>query len=320
MDPVMASHRFTNAYRAADRVSQYLIRHVIFSRGYNVCDLVFRVLLFKLFNKPATWILLEKELGDLVADRFSVDEFDRVLNDARSEGAKLYSSAYIMPSGPVSARQPRKHRMHLELLAALQLDRFPDRLANASTMADAYALLLQVPSIGPFLAYQFVTDLNYSDLFAFSEMEFVVPGPGARDGLRKCFASFGDYSEADVIRWVADRQNREFETREIKFESLWGRPLQLIDCQNLFCEVDKYARVVHPEVSGYSGRTRIKQKFASTLPVPRPWFPPKWAINARIEANLGPESTEECSAADVIGSQDSVRRFTQTELDLQLAG
>src|SRR6266540_2321834 len=27
-DPVISAHRFTNAYRASDRVSQYLIRHV----------------------------------------------------------------------------------------------------------------------------------------------------------------------------------------------------------------------------------------------------------------------------------------------------
>ena len=29
----------------------------------------------------------------------------------------------------------------------------------------------------------------------------------------------------------------------VEFRDLWGRPLQLIGCQNLFCEVDKYARV-----------------------------------------------------------------------------
>jgi hypothetical protein len=54
--------------------------------------------------------------------------------------------------------------------------------------------------------------------------------------------------------------------------------LQLIDCQNLFCEVDKYARVVHPEVECQSGRTRIKQKF-SPRPDPLPqWYPPKWGL------------------------------------------
>src|SRR5436309_9696790 len=29
-DPILCSYRFTNAYRAADRVSQYLIRNVIY--------------------------------------------------------------------------------------------------------------------------------------------------------------------------------------------------------------------------------------------------------------------------------------------------
>jgi len=95
-------------------------------------------------------------------------------------------------------------------------------------------LLHALPGLEPFLAYQYVTDLNYSRHLGFSEMEFVVPGPGARDGIRKCFRSLGDYSEADTIRWVADRQEEEFAARGLTFASLWGRPLQLIDCQN-FC-------------------------------------------------------------------------------------
>jgi hypothetical protein len=110
-------------------------------------------------------------------------------------------------------------------------------------------------------------------------MEFVVPGPGARDGMRKCFDDLGDYSEADAIKWVAERQAQEFERLELHFSDLWGRPLQLIDCQNLFCEVDKYARVAHPEFKGVSGRVRIKQRFAqSQSPLPEPWFPPKWGV------------------------------------------
>jgi alpha-glutamyl/putrescinyl thymine pyrophosphorylase clade 1 len=281
-DPILATYKFTNAYRAADRVSQYLIRRVIYSGTYNAHDTVFRILLFKIFNKIETWQVLEESHGEIVASRFDVEEFDRTLNAASSSGAAIYSAAYIMPSGPAAIRQPRKHRMHLELLARLMHDRLPERLLAACSMADAYEVLLSLPGIGPFLAYQFVTDLNYSDHFGFSEMEFVVPGPGARDGMRKCFTDLGDYSEADAIRWVADRQGEEFAARGLTFSSLWGRPLQLIDCQNLFCEVDKYARVLHPKISGYSGRTRIKQKFSANPAPLRPWFPPKWEINERI--------------------------------------
>jgi len=281
-DAILAAHKFTNAYRAADRVSQYLIQRVIYARPADLIDTVFRILFFKLFNKPSTWELLESRFGEILSTCFSVDAYDSVLNDALRRGHTIYSGAYIMPSGPISVRTPRKHRMHLELLARALRDRLPERLATARSMGDAYHLLLALPGIGPFLAFQFVTDLNYSAWLSFSEMTFVVPGPGARDGLRKCFTSFGDYSEAEVIRWVAERQDDEFAQRGLKFVSLWSRSLQLIDCQNLFCEVDKYARVAHPEIRGLSGRSKIKQRFVPDPRPLRPWFPPKWELNERI--------------------------------------
>jgi hypothetical protein len=65
----------------------------------------------------------------------------------------------------------------------------------------------------------------------------------------------------------------------LRFSGLRGRPLQLIDCQNLFCEADKYARAVHPEVCGISGRTRIKQSYRQDITPLSAWFPPKWGLN-----------------------------------------
>jgi hypothetical protein len=156
--------------------------------------------------------------------------------------------------------------------------RVPERIAEAPTMSVAFEILRRQHTIGDFLAYQLVTDLNYSTLCNFSEMEFVVPGPGARDGMAKCFRSLGDMSEADVIRWVADSQDEQFAARGYSFPDLWGRPLQLIDCQNLFCEVDKYARLAHPDIKGRSGRTRIKQQFRPAGPVLLPVLPPKWRM------------------------------------------
>jgi hypothetical protein len=127
--------------------------------------------------------------------------------------------------------------------------------------------------------------VNYSEITNFSEMDFVVPGPGALDGIRKCFADQGGLNEPEIIKFMAERQEAEFQRLGLEFQSLWGRPLQLIDCQNLFCEVDKYSRVHHPTISGISGRTRIKQKYSAT---PRPinyWYPPKWNINQFIKAD-----------------------------------
>ncbi len=81
-DPVLSAYRFTNAYRAADRVSQYLIRKVAYIGDQAVDEVVFRVLLFKLFNKVATWELLVKAFGTPSARDFSVDNYDAVLTRA----------------------------------------------------------------------------------------------------------------------------------------------------------------------------------------------------------------------------------------------
>ena len=276
-DPVLKDHRFTNAYRAADRVSQFMIRKVPHEGDQTPNEVIFRVLLFKLFNRIETWQLLAETVGPLNARDFDVEIFDKVLSEAFDRAERIYSAAYIMPVAIPGL--VRKHRSHLGLLRRMIDDRLSDELIATESMGKAYEILLRYPGIGPFLAYQFVTDLNYSCALNFSEMDFVVPGPGARSGIRKCFSDPGDYGEVDIIRYMADRQEEEFDRLGLQFETLWGRPLQLIDCQNLFCEVDKYARVVHPEIKGIGTRGRIKQRFKPLPTAVDVWFPPKWGIN-----------------------------------------
>lgn len=283
-DPVISEHKFTNAYRASDRVSQYLIRRVIYRDDLpdSPPEVLFRTLLFKLFNKIETWSLLESAFGAITFKDYSFRHYDRVLSNAMKQGRRIYSAAYIMPPGGSAFGYQAKHQNHLCLLERMMKENLAGKLEKLRRMQPAFDLLKEYPTIGDFLAYQFVTDINYSEVTDFSEMEFVIPGPGARDGVRKCFEDPAGLNEAELIRLMADNQEREFERLGLKFESLWGRRLQLIDCQNIFCEVDKYARVAHPTVSGISGRTRIKQKFAPTGELETPWFPPKWGINKRV--------------------------------------
>ena len=275
-DPILQRYKFTNAYRASDRVSQYLIREVIYDAERDFTDTFFRIILFKIFNRIETWQALERAIGDLSVADFDPLRLGAILEGELAAGRCIYSGAYIMPTG---GRRQRKHRLHLELLASMVQDRLPDRIASCNSMGEAFEALLAYPTVGPFLAYQWVTDLNYAAHLNFEEMEFVMPGPGARDGIRKCFMDLGDWTEADLIRWVADEQEQQFERLDIEFSSLWGRRLQLIDCQSLFCEVDKYARVKHPEVIGRSGRRRIKQVFrVDTRPIEY-LYPPKWRLS-----------------------------------------
>ena len=279
-DEIISQYKFTNAYRASDRVSQYLIKHVLYDGEYNYPDTFLRLLLFKLFNKVETWQLLTQHFGNINLNTFNVERFDQVLEQAISSGERIYSAAYIMPSGNQKKYgKIRKHKFHLQLIEHLIKNDFHHALADCPNMKSAYQMLLSIDSIGKFLAYQLVTDFNYSRFFDYSETEFVVAGPGALDGVRKCFTSLGDFTPEDTIKWMSDIQQSECERFEVNFEPLFGRPLQYIDCQNLFCETDKYCRVAHPDIKGISGRTRIKQVFK---PQPKPlelFYPPKWELN-----------------------------------------
>lgn len=283
-DPVLREYRFTNVYRASDRVSQYLIRHVIYNGEQSPQEVFFRTLLFKLFNKSETWELLVRHFGLPTWLDFTVERFGRVLSSAIESGSAIYSAAYIMPSGPKGTHHKRKHDFHLSLLAQMINSDLPARILESGSLRSAYHLLLEYPSIGPFLAYQFAIDLNYGPLLQADEMEFVVPGPGALDGISKCFENAEEFSAADIIRMVTEHQSEEFSRLGLTFRDLWGRPLQLIDCQNIFCEISKYARVRHPEIAGVANRTRIKQKYRPTDAPVKYWFPPKWNLNDAIEA------------------------------------
>lgn len=283
-DEILNQYKFTNVYRATDRVSQFLIKNVIYKGSQKAEEVFFRLLLFKIFNRISTWEVLEYELGEISFKDYSFKRYDKVLSEVMQNKIPIYSAAYIMASGRSKFGYKRKHQNHLKLIELMIMERVPNQLKKCKSMLEAYSLLHSYPTIGEFLAYQYVTDINYSTLTNFNEMEFVKAGPGAKDGILKCFKDFGDYSFEDIIKMMADNQETEFQRLNLDFQNLWGRDLQLIDCQNIFCEVGKYARVAHPEIDDYSHRTRIKQKFTDKGKEKIEfYFPPKWNINHLIK-------------------------------------
>ena len=286
LDRTLTDYRFTNTYRAADRVSQFLIRDVIYRHDLPQTpnEVVFRVLLFKLFNRIDTWEALTSALGVVALADDPFQRIDEVLTAEIEAGRRIYSAAYIMPTSRSSTG--RKHQAHLALLRQMMADQLGDRLAGTTSMQAGFDLLRAYPMIGDFLAYQFITDINYSNVVNYPEDQFVAAGPGAREGLRKCFADSGGRSDEDLIQMMMERQDDEFARLGLDFRDLFGRPLQLIDCQNLFCELSKYARVRFPALTPPGGRARIKQKYQPAGTIERPFFPPKWGINDAVSEIL----------------------------------
>lgn len=283
-DQILSTFRFTNTYRAADRVSQYLISEVQSGDGRSQAprEVFFRTLLFKIFNRIETWEALERRLGPMTWANSDAAALNEALEGLRKQGQSIYSAAYIMSSPAFG--HPRKHSNHIALLLQMMRDRLPERIVQAPSLRAVYELILSYPGLGPFLAFQYTIDLNYSSILDFDEADLVIAGPGALDGISKCFCNTGGATPEDVIYWMTDRQEKEFERLGLRFPGLYGRRLQPIDCQNVFCEISKYARVAHPDIQGVAKRTRIKQIYRPHhSPLPAPQFPSRWRLQVELD-------------------------------------
>src|SRR5258708_11124093 len=99
-DPVLAQYKFTNAYRASDRVSQYLIQHVLYEGDPTPDEVFFRTLLFKVFNRIETWELLTQQLVSICHADYDYTRHDEVLPRSITRGDPLFSAPDFTPSWP----------------------------------------------------------------------------------------------------------------------------------------------------------------------------------------------------------------------------
>ena len=276
-DPILKTYKFCNSYRVNDRVSQYLLKNVIYNgKTYNDEDMLFRILIFKLFNKESTWELLLEEFKDITLSTFDMKEYSNVLTNAINNNIKIYNDAYISCATKAFGYD-RKHDNHLALLNKMFIiDKVQDKILKCTNMEQAFKIIKSYPLIGNFMAYQLITDINYSDIVDWKEDEFTVAGPGSLRGIKKCFIDKGNLSNEDIIRYMYNHQEEEFKRLNLDFKTIGNRKLQLIDIQNIFCELDKYCREKVPSLK--SNRTKIKKKYTPKQTKIEYIYPPKWNI------------------------------------------
>ena len=290
-DPIFRDFKFTNVYRALDRVSQYLIRDVIYNgKEYSKEDMFFRILLFKHFNKIETWKQLESELGDITLD-VDFDNIIEVLDEMIPRGP-IYSNAYVVNCCFFQMEKYShiqgwsKHRAHIDIFRKEIFENgFVNKLLAAESALELYNLLHSLSIYGDFTAQQYTFDFMYSPLFDFSENDFIVAGPGAKKGIEWTFDfETGVRCRIDytaVIKWVhehleelLDGWQKQHPGKE--FIPLPGRMPTLIDLQNCFCETSKYSKGLGNRFS--KKKEKIKNVFSPNKNEIDFMFPPKWNI------------------------------------------
>lgn len=293
---VLSKHKFTNVYRSLDRVSQYLINEVIYNgNAYSRLSMFKRILIFKHFNQIETWELIKVKFGD-VDENINFKELGDFLTEKINEGVVIYSNAYMVTSAFMKENgsvfneygfkgETIKHVCYFKIFQEYLYNRGNvHKILESKSMEELYKLLCDIPGFGRFIAMQYCIDFNYSELFDFSENDFIVQGPGAERGIDRCFEFEGKSNYVGVINWVKDNlfdlleiYKEDYPDLNLNFKQLPNRKPTLIDIQNCFCETDKFLRGMGVKREGVNGK-RVKNMFIQNNKSIEYKFPPKWAV------------------------------------------
>ncbi|KAG7087585.1 hypothetical protein E1B28_013539 [Marasmius oreades] len=313
---------FCMPYRVLDRGCQFLITQIIQKGSQDPREVLFRILLYDIFTKISTYELIQSSLGDDEDQQPTWKSYNRrayesIFRSAFQRGISLYTGAFIKPTGQCGKSSKENFCHHLESLEAFMKD---DVLLNciqtAEYMEDIFDFLKSFRGMGDFTAYQLLVNLSYSSLLSrFSNMDFVVAGIGCVSGLHKLFAK-GSLNRAKyldpmiyvgIIRWMADTQDEHF--KRLGLDSTFmqlgsdsprsaGIPLQLADIEHSICEVDKYARLLHPEMRAKRMNLRRTYKYVEGRTLPPVAIPKAWGDPRRKLVRIRPDGMGNANRAE----------------------
>ncbi|KAF5337920.1 hypothetical protein D9758_013116 [Tetrapyrgos nigripes] len=291
-DKYLQTSRFCNTFRVLDKVSQYLIREVIEKGSQDPTELVFRIVLFNIFTKPATWEVLVEELGPLEWSRYRRKDYIKVLTEL-NECQAIFTGSFLK-NGPRLGYED-VFVNHLVLLEIMMDKDLAGIIQNAQYMAEIHSFFHSLPGMANFNAYQLLLNLSYSNIMQFSGMDFVVPCKGSIAGLVRIFGQEMQKLEKDpslgeaIMRWFATHQTEQFRRLGLKPPKLGpkGQLMELADIEHALCEVDKYCRLSKKSFNlSDSDLEELREKFSTSYPstaiLPKAWTNPQRRVARRF--------------------------------------
>lgn len=137
-------------------------------------------------------------------------------------------------------------------------------LLSLSTPFEVYERMKnEIEGLGAFLAYQMWVDFTYIPEYPFSENEFTIAGPGCCVGIDLMFSDKAGMTHNECIFWLRDNQDKVFGVygyQREKFwshEEPWDQHMNVMQLENLFCELQKYVRCVDAVARGDKPRGKV---------------------------------------------------------------
>ena len=244
-DSILQEYKFCQVFREDDRTTRWFREHIR-KPMKNSPDVFMATVIFRWFNWiPTGRTLIEHGLLKRWDRKKAIEEI--------TKQPKWITGAYIIktPNGM------DKVTGVAECISHMWQDReyLAKEIVKTKSLEDTWILLRDYPYMGPFMAYEVVTDLRHTYLLEDAEdvLTWANAGPGAMRGLNRLTGRELGYSKRSHD-WVGEMQ----ELYKIVQTRLPAHILQRNDMryemreiEGGLCEFDKYSRIVKGE-----GRTR----------------------------------------------------------------
>lgn len=263
-DEILQKYFFCNVFREQDKTTRYIhknFRLPIIKRAPKKkmpAIMIFNMALCRFFNYiptlefigpiglPPTTAQKKQDIDTSDWDMFE-EALAHQLRVRQDEGHKIFSDAYLVAGTDLKGKNKINgviDRLH-ELWG--EVDKLGIAIPMSHSLEDSWRLLCHMPGIGPFIAYEIVTDLRHTPVLDTAQdiMTWANAGPGALRGLQRIYGL--SITKNDCLKGMKTLLG----VAQIDHQDL---NLEMRDIEHCLCEYDKYKRIQHSQ--GVSRRYR----------------------------------------------------------------
>lgn len=242
-DAILRTVRFTNIYRNLDRGTVFLFDHVLADldsdNPRDSIEILWVVIAYRLLNNADTFASVPiPSLCQYPSSPFHKE----LISYQKASGNSAVTTAHITCQlGLVPGSRLENYKIILdEVCKALLKGIWGKQVLWATSPLACWKTLREEHGIGPFLAYEILTDLIELKMLPFDHDQWANIGPGALFGLRLIFPY--KYKK-DLLRELYTLRDMQVKSLGKDFPYWQRRKLTLRDIEHAVCEFGKYHRM-----------------------------------------------------------------------------
>lgn len=272
-DQFFKNYKFTNVYREYDKSTRFFIKTIILDDTLDDKNLIWKIFVYRMFNSPETFKHNRYKNGIPDINKYNPDKWYKHLHSLIDKKINPFTAAYMISSKVIDESRnlsPSEARSYWYAYYVLpeflsKFDIIYDKITNSNPQNLLNYCCGHVHGFGPFMFYEFYTDLTYIHKFTnrkimdYDENDFVFTGPGSKLGLRLIWPNiknrYLDYNSKMIL--LRDKCQEEFDRLGVKFPYLhfdkdkrewyldYDHPnISLKEIEMWLCEFSKYWKMM----------------------------------------------------------------------------